>query len=122
MEISKESIDRFVDDLINKIEQLKAENKELTRNFLNNRVAHQVTQDLWSNTLEDNTKLKEQLKEVDKLMLLDFCNNLNEDDFNRLGRGQAETVVRKHLEVVKEVRVQLDKERNENLESLSNNH
>ena len=61
-----EKVQFIINKLKKQIETLKAENEELTRNFFNNRVAHQVTQDLWSKTLEENTKLKEQLKEACK--------------------------------------------------------
>ena len=86
--------------------------EELEEAIINRLKATQAERDRLK---EENTKLKEQIeasKGKERLNLIDFCNNLGEAGFARLGRGQVETVVDNHLKAVEEVNEQLDKERN----------
>ena len=61
-------------------------------------------------------------QEADRCKLIDFCNNNREVDLKRLDDNEILTMVNRHLEIITEVNEYLDKERNEYLQSLSNNH
>ena len=110
-----QSMDRKLKHQRKEIETLKGDLKVQTKR-LNN------FSDKYNNEVTKNTELKEQLKEVDKLHIIDFINNNREVDFKRLTDKEIDDLVNYHLEMIKEVREQLDKERNEHLESLSNNN
>lgn len=81
----------------------------------------------WELVSKDNTgllkefsELQERVKVVDRLDLINFCNNIGEIDFKRVSKDEINIIVDNHLNMLKEVNEQLDKEYKQNLEDHSN--
>jgi len=61
-------------------------------------------------------------EEAERIILIDFCNNLGEGGYEKLGRGLSERVINDYLKSKEDYYVQLDKERTDHLESLRNDY